>query len=303
MFMFISALGATAIVFLLSRMAGDPTLVFLESSGYGVSEEQVQNLRKKLGVDKPLVVQYGMWLSQLARGDMGRTLIGEKKVATVIREKFGATLQLAIAGWLFATVVGVPLGVLSAVKRGSIWDYLARGVALFGQATPAFWIAIIGVLIFAVTLGWLPSGLKGEGFSPKHFVLPAITVGWGAAAGYLRLTRSAMLEVLDSEYIRFARAKGVNMRVVIWKHAFRNALLQPLTASILLFAGLLNGQIVAESIFAWPGIGRVALLQGVWDNDFPLLTGAVLVFIMIYLFMALLADILYGVIDPRIRYD
>jgi peptide/nickel transport system permease protein len=302
-FVLLSIFGATAFVFALSRMAGDPVLLYAKPAGYGATEEYLDNLREKLGVDKPLVVQYAIWVGRMLRGDLGRTLLAERKVSEVIREKIFNTFQLAFAGWLLATIVGIPLGVLSAVKRGSVWDYLARGLALFGQALPPFWVGIVLVLIFAVHLGWLPSAFKGEGISIKHFILPAITIGWAAAAGYLRITRSAMLEVLDSEFIKLAWSKGLTSKRVIWKHAFKNALIPPLTFSALLLAGLLNGAVVAEVVFAWPGLGRIALVQAVNNNDFPLLTGAVLVFIIIYLFMNFVADLLYAWIDPRIRYS
>ena len=284
-------------------MAGDPVLLYAKPAGYGATEEYLDNLREKLGVDKPLVVQYAIWVGRMLRGDLGRTLLAERKVSEVIREKIFNTFQLAFAGWLLATIVGIPLGVLSAVKRGSVWDYLSRGLALFGQALPPFWVGIVLVLIFSVHLGWLPSAFKGEGISIKHFILPSITIGWAAAAGYLRITRSAMLEVLDSEFIKLAWSKGLTSKRVIWKHAFKNALIPPLTFSALLLAGLLNGAVVAEVVFAWPGLGRIALVQAVNNNDFPLLTGAVLVFIVIYLFMNFVADLLYAWIDPRIRYS
>jgi peptide/nickel transport system permease protein len=302
-FVLLSIFGATAFVFALSRMAGDPVLLYAKPAGYGATEEYLDNLREKLGVDKPLVVQYAIWVGRMLRGDLGRTLLAERKVSEVIREKIFNTFQLAFAGWLLATIVGIPLGVLSAVKRGSVWDYLSRGLALFGQALPPFWVGIVLVLIFSVHLGWLPSAFKGEGISIKHFILPSITIGWAAAAGYLRITRSAMLEVLDSEFIKLAWSKGLTSKRVIWKHAFKNALIPPLTFSALLLAGLLNGAVVAEVVFAWPGLGRIALVQAVNNNDFPLLTGAVLVFIVIYLFMNFVADLLYAWIDPRIRYS
>jgi peptide/nickel transport system permease protein len=302
-FVLLSIFGATAFVFALSRMAGDPVLLYAKPAGYGATEEYLDNLREKLGVDKPLVVQYAIWVGRMLRGDLGRTLLAERKVSEVIREKIFNTFQLAFAGWLLATIVGIPLGVLSAVKRGSVWDYLSRGLALFGQALPPFWVGIVLVLIFSVHLGWLPSAFKGEGISIKHFILPSITIGWAAAAGYLRITRSAMLEVLDSEFIKLAWSKGLTSKRVIWKHAFKNALIPPLTFSALLLAGLLNGAVVAEVVFAWPGLGRIALVQAVNNNDFPLLTGAVLVFIIIYLFMNFVADLLYAWIDPRIRYS
>ena len=300
---FISLIGATAIVFLLSRAAGDPILLYAKPAGYGMSPERIENLHKKLGLDKPIPVQYLVWLGQVVKGDLGKTLQSEQPVRKVIWEKMGATAQLALAGWMFALLVGVPIGIISAVKRGSIWDYLGRGFALGGQAIPSFWIGIVAILIFSVQLGWLPSGFKGDGFSPKHFIMPAFTIGIGSAAVYVRLLRASMLEALDSEYIKLARAKGVSNTFIIWKHAFKNALLPVLTVSALLMAGLLNGAVVAEVIFAWPGVGRIALVEAVHNNDFPLLLGAVLIFAVIYLVFNLLADVLYGVIDPRIRYD
>lgn len=301
-FVFIALLGATAVVFGLSRMAGDPVLLYAKPAGYG-SEDYLDNLRKKLGTDRPLVVQYLRWVGQLVQGDLGRTLLAERPVIEVIKEKIWNTFQLAFAGWAFATVVGVPLGVLSAVKRGTYWDYVGRSVALFGQALPAFWVGVMLVLLFAVSWEIFPAAFKGEGFSIKHFILPTITIGWGAAAGYLRITRSAMLEVLDSEFVKLARAKGAGSRSVIWKHAFKNALIPPLTLSALLLAGLMNGAVVVEVVFAWPGLGRVALVEAVNNNDFPLLTGAVFVFTIIYLIMNFVADMLYAWADPRIRYS
>ncbi len=301
-FVLIALLGATAVVFGLSRMAGDPVLLYAKPAGYG-SEDYLDNLRKKLGTDRPLVVQYLRWVWQLAQGDLGRTLLAERPVIDVIQEKIWNTFQLAFAGWAFATIIGVPLGVLSAVKRGTYWDYVGRSVALFGQALPAFWVGVMLVLVFAVYWEIFPAAFKGEGFSPKHFVLPTITIGWGAAAGYLRITRSAMLEVLDSEFVKLARAKGAGSRSVIWKHAFKNALIPPLTLSALLLAGLMNGAVVAEVVFAWPGLGRVALVEAVNNNDFPLLTGAVFIFTIIYLIMNFVADVLYAWADPRIRFS
>ena len=301
-FVLIALLGATAVVFGLSRMAGDPVLLYAKPAGYG-SEDYLDNLRKKLGTDRPLVVQYLKWVWQLAQGDLGRTLLAERPVIDVIQEKIWNTFQLAFAGWAFATIIGVPLGVLSAVKRGTYWDYVGRSIALFGQALPAFWVGVMLVLVFAVYWEIFPAAFKGEGFSPKHFVLPTITIGWGAAAGYLRITRSAMLEVLDSEFVKLARAKGAGSRSVIWKHAFKNALIPPLTLSALLLAGLMNGAVVAEVVFAWPGLGRVALVEAVNNNDFPLLTGAVFIFTIIYLIMNFVADVLYAWADPRIRFS
>lgn len=301
-FSLISLFGATFIVFSLSRIASDPIHLYASPEGYGRTPEQLDALKQKLGLDKPFFVQYIIWAGDVMQGDMGRSLIGDRPVTTVITEKLSATVQLAIAGWAVATFVGIPLGVLSAIKRGTIWDYIGRFIALFGQAIPNFWFAIMGVLVFSVWFEVLPSGFKGEGFSIRHFIMPTIVVATGSMAGYLRMTRSSVLEVLDSEFVKLARAKGVTNRVVIWKHVFRNALIQPITISTVLLAGLLNGTLVAEAVFAWPGLGR-AMLEAVRANDFPVLMAGVLIFVIIYIVFSLIADLLYAVVDPRIRYS
>ena len=301
-----SLIAATLIVFVLSRAAGDPLLLYAKPGGYGVSEEQLEALSRKLGLDKPLIVQYFMWLGNVLQGDFGQTLLAERDVRTVVFEKLGATLQLGITAWIFATVLGVSLGVVSAVKRGSAWDYIGRTFALFGQATPVFLIGMVGILIFAVNLGWLPAGSRPvhEPFWPaqaKALIMPAIALGWLPAATYLRLTRSSMLDVLDSEYIKLARAKGVNYRGMVWKHAFRNALISPITVSALVLIGFLEGSVIVETVFGWPGVGRLAV-QAIEDNDFPLITGVIFMFAVLYVFGSLVADLAYTVIDPRIRY-
>lgn len=302
----VSLVAATLIVFVLSRLQGDPLLLYAKPGGYGVSEEQIEALTKKLALDKPLIVQYFIWLGGVAQGDFGKTILAERDVRTVVTEKLGATIQLGIMAWLFATLVGVPLGVLSAVKRGSVWDYLGRVFALFGQATPVFFTGILGILFFAVILGWLPAASRPvhEPFWPAQFkalILPTIALGWLPAATYLRLTRSAMLEVLDSEYIKLARAKGVHYNRVVWKHAFRNALISPVTVSALILVGFLEGSVVVESVFAWPGVGRLAV-DSIHNNDFPLLTGVIFMFAALYVTGSLVADLTYSIIDPRIRY-
>ena len=300
-YMFLTMLVATLLVFSLSRVVGDPRLLYVQEGGYGLSEEAWDALGVKLHLDKPVAVQYLYWLGDALRGDLGESMLDRKPVVEILWDASGATLQLAVFGWLFATLVGLPLGVLSAVKRGSVWDYLGRGVALLGQTLPVFWVGIMGILIFSVQLGWLPTGTKPDEFSPKHFIMPAITLGWFSAAGYLRLTRSAMLDVMDSEYVKLARAKGVNATMVIWKHAFRNAIIAPLTFSSLVLAGFITGAIVTETVFSWPGLGRLAF-TAVDDNDFPLMVGLMLLFTLMFLVVNLLTDILYAYVDPRIRY-
>jgi len=203
---------------------------------------------------------------------------------------------------LFAGIIGIPLGVLSAVSRGSLWDYVGRGFALFGQALPVFWVGIMLVLVFSVKLRWLPTGTLGNGFFEwKYYVLPTITLGWIAAATYLRLVRSSMLEILDSEFIKLARAKGVSYQTLIWKHGFRNALIAPLTFSSLLLTGFITGAVVTETIFAIPGLGRLAY-EAINNNDFPIMVGVVLVWTFLYVTMNFLTDLIYALVDPRIRY-
>lgn len=296
-------IGATAIVFGLSRAVGDPRYLYAQES-YGLTPEAWEDLGKRLGMDKPLVVQYFVWLGRVAKGDLGESLIGRAPVLELIGNKMGNTLQLGFAAWLLATLIGIPLGILSAVKRGTVWDYIGRGFAALGQAAPPFWIGIVGILFFAVQLGWLPSGTKGDGPSIaniKHFIMPAATLAWISSASYLRLTRSAMLDVLDSEFVKFARAKGVAQRAVVWKHAFRNALIPPLTLSALILAGFITGTVVVETVFTWPGLGKLAV-DSVVQNDYPTMTGVVLLLALVYVFVNFLTDLAYSYIDPRVRY-
>lgn len=304
-FSVVAILGVTFVVFSFSSILGDPRNIFLESAGaaggYGVSPEVWEQLGRKLHLDRPLVVRYGFWLGDLARGDLGRDLQDGQPIAKKIGQKLPVTAKLAVAAWLLATLIGVPIGVLSAVKRGSFIDYFARGFALLGQSLPAFWLGLMGIFVFAVKFRLVPVSTPGEGLAVRNLILPAVTLGWLAAAGYARLTRSSMLEVLDSEYVKAARAKGVGWWKVVWKHAFRNALIPPITYSGLLFVGFLEGSIVVEVIFSWPGIARLAA-EAVWTNNFPVLVVVVVLFSTMAIVMNFLVDIAYALIDPRIRY-
>jgi len=308
LFAVLTLIAATAMVFSLSRAAGDPLLLYAKPGGYGMSEERIQGLKKKLGLDKPLIVQYFVWLSQTLKGDLGNTIVSEVPVVSLIRDRIFYTMQLGLAAWLFGALTGIPLGVLSAVGRGNAWDYIARAFALLGQALPTFWLGMMGILVFAVVLGWLPTATAGPtNVGPfswthiKYFLMPSITLGWFASASLLRITRSAMLEILDSEYIKFARAKGIREGLVIWKHAFRNAIIQPLTLAAITLAGFIGGAVVIEQVFAWPGIGRLAI-EAVWNNDFPVLTATVLLWTLGFVVLNFLADVAYAYLDPRIRY-
>ena len=284
------------LVFSLSRLAGDPRLLYTD--GY-TTADSYEELGKQLGLDKPFVVQYGLWMGGAVRGDFGVSLSARTSAINVIRERIPATLELSAGAIVFALITGVPLGVLSAVKRGTVWDYVGRTFALFGQAIPAFWLGIMLILIFAVQFDLLPTSRRGDW---SHYVLPSITLGWVASAGFLRLVRSAMLEVLDSEYVKFARAKGVNLQKVIWKHALRNSLIPPLTFAGVLMGAFLTGAVVVETVFGWPGLGSLAV-KAVLNNDFPVMTGVVMIFAAIYVVANFLVDILYAYIDPRIRYS
>ena len=254
---------------------------------------------KQMGLDRHVTVQYLVWLKSALTGDLGDSLREGRPVMTIVASKIPATMQLGLVSFVFAISIGILFGTLAAVKRGTKWDYAARTFALFGQALPPFWIGIVLVLIFAVQLEWLPAGRRD---SPLSIIMPAITLGWLAAGANLRLVRSSMLNVLDSEYVLLARAKGVQNRTVIWKHAFRNALIAPLTNAGLILVGFISGTVVTETVFAWPGLGRMAV-EAVSQNDFPLLVGAVLTISFFYLTVNLLVDLTYGLVDPRIRYS
>lgn len=305
-FAFLALVGATLLTFSLSRAAGDPRYLYAQEGGYGITQERWDALGEELGLDKPIVWQYAVWLGNIMRGNWQDSLIDRKSVFDKVVTALPVTLRLAFTSFAFASIVGIPLGVLSAVKRGTLFDMLGRGFALFGQALPVFWVGIMGILIFSVWLGWLPSatlGQRDEGiFQWEYYVLPTITLGWIAAASYLRLVRSAMLEIFDSEFIKLARAKGVSNNSVIWKHGFRNALIAPLTFSALLLTGFITGAVVTESIFAIPGLGRLAF-GSIQDNDFPVMVAVVMVFTTMYVVMNFLTDMLYALIDPRIRYS
>ena len=285
---------ATAVVFGLSRAAGDPTFLFI--SEY-TTDEVIAEWRKEFGLDRPYPIQYLSWLGTAIRGDFGASLNEAPPAIDVVVQRLPATLQLAAVSFVFAIAIGIPIGVLSAVKRGSWWDLGGRVFALIGQATPNFWMGIMLVLLFSVQFELLPTSGRG---GIDHYVLPAITLGSGSAAGLVRLTRSAMLEMLDSEFVKFARSKGVPAHTVVWKHAFRNSLIVPVTYAGLILAAFTTGTVVVETVFGWPGIGRLAV-TAINDNDFPVMSATVLLFTFMYLVVNFIVDISYALIDPRIR--
>ena len=283
-------------VFLSVHLTGDPAAYLL---GPEAGRQEYDQLKKNLGLDKPLAVQYGMFLSNVVRGDFGKSHIMGRSAREVLLDRFPATLQLAGVAFLLTVMVGVPLGILSAIKRDTILDNVGKFFAVAGIAAPSFWIAIMLILLFGAILGWLPTYGRG---GIDHFVLPAFVLSWHSMAGVLRLARSSMLEVLDTEYVKFARIKGLSERMVVWKHALKNAVIPVLTFSGLTLAGLLNGSVAIEVVFAWPGIGRL-MLEGIRTRDFPIVQATVLAAGFFYIATALVVDILYAYVNPRIRYE
>ena len=284
------------IIFAMSRAAGDPRDVFLDD--YATVEDW-EHLTIGLGLDKPYYQQYLIFLGAALQGDLGESIQQDRPVLEVIRERLPATFQLAVTAFLFSILLGLPLGVLSAVRRGSLLDAVAKAMALIGQSAPVFWLGLMLMFFFAVTLDVLPPYGRQQANS---IILPAVTLGWFFVAANLRLVRSAMLDVLDSEYIKLARAKGVPPRVIIWKHGLRNALIPAITYAGVTLGGLVTGSVVVETVFAWPGLGQLAI-QSLFGNDYPLLQGVVIVFTLMYVLASLLVDVLYTYIDPRIRYS
>ena len=292
----ITLLVLSLAVFLRVHLTGDPALYLLGPEG---TREDYEQLKRNLGLDKPVPVQYAVFLGNLLRGDFGISPITGQSARSTLMERFPATLQLAGVAFILTMVVGIPLGVLSAVKRDSIFDHFGKFFAVVGIAAPSFWIAIMAILLFGAILGWLPTFGRG---GIDHFILPAFVLSWGGMAGIVRLVRSSMLEVLDSEYVKFARIKGLREQMVIYKHALKNAVIPALTFGGLTLAGLLNGSVAIEVVFAWPGIGRL-MLQGINQRDFPIIQATVMAAGLFYVVITLIVDILYAYVNPRIRYE
>lgn len=296
--MVLTLLALSVIVFLAVHATGDPARV-LAGDNPLITPEVFRELEERWGFNEPLPIQYVKFLRSVATAlDFGDSLTLNRPVRDIVLERAPYTIQLALVGMLIAVVLGVPAGVLAALRRGSKLDAAIRLVALIGLATPGFWLASMLILLFAATLGWLPAFGTGD---PTHLILPAFTIALPVAAGIARITRSSMLDVLDSDFVRFARIKGLREWRVIWKHALRNAAIPVVTFGGLGLAGLLNGSIVIEVVFAWPGLGRL-MVQGVLLRDVPLVLATTLLSAFMFIFTAFLVDVLYAYIDPRIRY-
>lgn len=318
-------LGVTLIAFALIHLApGDPVRTML---GQHATQQEMDDIRAKYGLDQPLYVQYFIWLNDVLHGDLGRSILSHEKVTTEIGSRFPNTMELAIAAMLFAILIGVVAGIISATKQYSVADYSVMGLALFGISMPVFWLGIMLMMIFGVFLGWLPIGgridllipfqritgfmvvdsiITGNGAALisvlRHLLLPAIALGTIPMAIIARTTRSSMLEVLRQDFIRTERAKGLSERKVIYKHAIRNAMVPVVTVIGLNFGLLLSGAILTETVFSWPGVGRL-VIDSVYARDYPLVIGCILVFALVFVIVNLITDLLYTYIDPRIHYD
>ena len=292
----LSMLVVVSIVFVLTRLSGNPIYLLLDVNA---TQRDQEILTRHLGLDKPLPVQYGIYVMNVAVGDFGNSIISRRPVTEHIWERLPATVELGFVAMFLSVLIGVPLGMYSAVRRGGVLDTAARVFAVLGQSMPTFWLGLMLILFFGVVLGVLPAGGRG---GLLHLVLPAFTLGYFTSAAILRLTRSAMLEVLGSDYIKFARLKGLHEQVVLWKHGLRNALLPVVTFAVLLFVQFLGGAVVTETVFAWPGLGRL-ILESITTRDYPVVQAGVLVLSAFYYLTGnLCVDLLYSYLNPRIRH-
>lgn len=294
---------ATIVFFLLRLVPGDPVSVMLRGE---YSPEAAEQLRKNLGLDEPLYVQYVTWMGNVLQGDLGRSIATREPVTRAIGRAVPKTLSITALGFVIGVAIAVPMGTLAALKRNSVFDYVASISTFAGISLPTFWFGIVFILIFAVKLGWLPSVgyvSPSDGLWPwlKHILLPGLAAGVGEAAILMRFVRSGLLEVLGSDYIRTARAKGLNERRVIMGHAMRTAMIPVVTVAGLSLAGLLGGLVITETVFSISGVGRL-LTSAIFNNDYPVVQGVILLITLMFVLANLTVDLVYTVLDPRIRY-
>jgi peptide/nickel transport system permease protein len=290
----ISIIGASIIIFVISRLSGDPVTMLVPSDA---PQSLITEIRARFGLDLPLWQQYFIFAGHALEGDFGNSYRWQMPALRLILDRLPATIELAICGLIFSVSVALPVGVISAVHRGGWIDRVGRVFAMLGQAMPAFWVGLLLILVFAIRLNWLPAFGYG---SPQHVILPAIALGWYPVAAQMRVVRSAMLDVLDSDHIRLARALGTPERLIVWKYALRNAAIPLLTMLGVYFAAMLGGAFVVETIFAWPGVGRT-VVEAVFSRDFPVVQAGVLFTSILFVLSNLLVDLSYGLVDPRIR--
>lgn len=292
----IAIIGAVLIVFIAQRLAGDPLALLLPMDA---TEADFAAMRAELGLDKPIWVQFANFIGSVAVGDFGYSYQWQTPAMDLILDRLPATLELALAGLVFAILLAVPLGVLSALYQDSWIDRVAKIFAMLGQAVPNFWIGLLLILFFAVSLQWFPAYGRG---TVGHLVLPAIALGWYPVAAMTRTLRSAMLDILQSDYIRMARAIGLSERAIVWKYALRNGAVPLATMIGVYFANMLGGAFVVEVVFAWPGVGRT-VVEAVFSRDFPVVQAGVVLSAVVFVVVNLMVDLSYGLIDPRIRRE
>jgi peptide/nickel transport system permease protein len=283
-------------IFLLIRISGDPAVLLAEP---GASAADLQAIRTQFGLDRPLWVQYASFIGHLFRADFGQSFYYRTDVFELYLSRLPASLLLAAAAMVFSLIIGIPTGIVAAVRVNKWQDSIGKVFALLGLSMPSFWVGLVMILFFSVYLGWLPSSGSG---TLLHLVMPAIALGWVFAAAHMRLTRSSMLEVLGSEYVKLARLKGLPEALVISKHAFKNALIPVLTLAGVNLVIMVNTAVIVETVFAWPGVGRL-LFEGIAFRDFPIVQASILLGGTMIVLVNLVVDILYAVIDPRIRYE
>ena len=298
-------------VFLIIRIIpGDPVLVMLgidPEERARISEEQYESLKHQLGYDRPIYVQYVNWVSRIVQGDMGLSLRSRRPIFDVIFERYPATLYLALTALLTGVLIAIPIGVIAAMRQNTSVDYAAMGFALWGIAVPNFWLALMLIVLFSLKLGWLPSigyasPLENPWLFLQHVFLPAIVMGTDLAAPLTRYIRAEMLEQLTQDYVRTAWAKGLPARMVIVRHALKNSLIAAVTVIGLQTARLLGGSTIVETVFSWPGVGRL-LIEGIYSRDYPIVQGAVLLIAVTFVFINLFVDIVYKWLDPRIKLE
>ena len=293
-------LGVTFFVFTMLWIApGDPVVALLGESAQGIGTEALAELRRAYGLDRPFLVQFGAYLADVVRGDLGVSVRSSQTVLSEVTSRFPATLALAGSAMLVAIVVGLFFGILAAVYRRTIVDHVAVVIALLGVSVPVFWSGLVLMLVFALSLGWLPASGFG---SWRHLIMPAAAVGFSSAAVIARITRASLIEALRQDYVRTARSKGLAPRVVRLKHALRNALLPVVTVVGLQFGGLLGGAVLTETVFAWPGVGRM-LVDAIRSRDMPLVQGTVLFVAVVFIVVNLLVDLSYAALNPKVRYE
>jgi ABC-type dipeptide/oligopeptide/nickel transport system permease component len=283
-------------IFVFVRLTGDPAVLLVEP---GASAADLAEIRTQFGLDRPLWVQYGSFVTHMLRGDFGQSFYYRTPVFELYLSRLPHSLLLAAVAMAFSLVIGIPTGVIAAVRVNRWWDSAGKVFALLGLSLPSFWVGLLMILFFSVYLGWLPSSGSGTAL---HVIMPAFALGWYFAAAHMRLTRSSMLEVLGSEYVKLARLKGLPEALVIGKHALKNALIPVLTLAGINLVLMVNVAVVVETVFAWPGIGRL-LYEGISFRDFPIVQATVLLGGAMIVVVNLVVDILYAVIDPRIRYE